>query len=124
MSKVVSKESSPSFCTITSTFNFLLDPSRKDSESLKSKNKNVYKNHSKELYQCDPYGVAISRRFGMQILSPPQFFCILIESLETANSSLSRSITGVRVLVNFLFSSIILYLNSASNGVNLSLTLF
>jgi len=70
------------------------------------------------------YGVAISRRFGMQILSPPQFFCILIESLETANSSLSRSITGVRVLVNFLLSSIILYLNSASNGVNLSLTLF
>lgn len=59
----------------------------------------------------------------MHILSPPQFFCILIESLETAKSSLSRSMTGVRVLVNFL-SSIILYLNSASSDVNLSLTLF
>lgn len=60
----------------------------------------------------------------MQILSLPQFFCILIESLETAKISLSRSITGVRVFVNRLFSSMILYLNSASNGVNLSLILF
>lgn len=60
----------------------------------------------------------------MQMLSPPQFFCILIESLETAKSSLSRSRTGVKVLVNFLFSSIILYLNSASIEVNLSLILF
>lgn len=70
------------------------------------------------------YGVAISRRFGMQILSPPQFFCMLIESLDTANNSLSKSKTGVKVLVNFLFSSMILYLNSASIGVNLSLISF
>lgn len=60
----------------------------------------------------------------MQILSPPQFFCMLIESLEMANNSLSRSMTGVRVFVNLLFSSMILYRNSASNGVSLSLMLF
>lgn len=60
----------------------------------------------------------------MQILSPPQFFCMLIESLEMANSSLSRSMTGVRVFVNLLFSSMILYRNSASNGVSLSLMVF
>lgn len=44
MSKVVSKESSPSFCTITSTFNFLFEPNKKDSESLKTKQIIIDKN--------------------------------------------------------------------------------
>lgn len=39
ISKVVSNESSPSFCTMTSTFNFSLEPSKKDSELLKKKKK-------------------------------------------------------------------------------------
>lgn len=39
MSKVVSNESSPSFCTMTSTFNFSVDPSRKDSLFLNQQNK-------------------------------------------------------------------------------------
>lgn len=122
MSKVVSNESSPSFFTVTSTFNFSVDPSKKDSVLLKKRAKCELID-SVAILRLSSYGLAISRRFGMQILSPPQFFCMLIESLETANSSLSRSMTGDRVFVNRL-SSMILYLSSASNGVNLSLMLF
>lgn len=126
MSKVVSNESSPSFFTVTSTFNFSFDPSKKDSVLLggnKIKIKHGLVGSTDISNRSNSYGLDTSRRFGIQILSPPQFFCMLIESLDTANSSLSRSMTGVGVFVNRL-SSMILYLSSASNGVNLSLTLF